>query len=64
MGYGALSHIPSLNVADNLLMEQARSFDLYKIFLNTQYGNIKIIPTKIRDVVGLNANGKFLCYYF
>ncbi|KAL4356940.1 hypothetical protein AHAS_Ahas09G0136900 [Arachis hypogaea] len=47
-----------------LLKELAHFFDLCHSCLDTWYGKIKITPTKIRDVLGLNATRNFCFYCF
>ncbi|KAL4321737.1 hypothetical protein AHAS_Ahas14G0140400 [Arachis hypogaea] len=40
MGFGALRHIPKLNVSHKLLRELILCFDLYHRFLDTRYGKV------------------------
>ncbi|KAL4344021.1 hypothetical protein AHAS_Ahas11G0136700 [Arachis hypogaea] len=61
MGFGALSHIPSLNVTHKLLKELPNSFNLYENTLITRYGKITITLVKIRDALSLNVIGK-ICF--
>ncbi|KAL4276917.1 hypothetical protein AHAS_Ahas20G0255100 [Arachis hypogaea] len=64
MGFGALRHIPSLNVLHKLSRELILFFDLYKGFLETRYEKICITPTKIRDALGLNSSAIILFSFY
>ncbi|KAL4299788.1 hypothetical protein AHAS_Ahas17G0135900 [Arachis hypogaea] len=52
MGFGALGHIPELNVSHTLLRELIRCFDVYQECLDTLYGKIYKTLAKIRDAGG------------
>ncbi|RYQ99166.1 hypothetical protein Ahy_B07g087055 [Arachis hypogaea] len=54
MGFGALGHIPELNVSHTLLRELIRCFDVYQECLDTLYGKIYKTLAKIRDALGIN----------
>ncbi|KAL4350161.1 uncharacterized protein DS421_10g298110 [Arachis hypogaea] len=51
MKFGALRHIPELNISHKLLRELILSFDLYHGFLDTCYANVYITSAKIKDAM-------------
>ncbi|QHN81910.1 uncharacterized protein DS421_20g691060 [Arachis hypogaea] len=57
MEFGALRHIPELNISHKLLRELILSFDLYHEFLDTCYAKVYITSAKIGDALGLNSGG-------
>ncbi|QHN94026.1 uncharacterized protein DS421_17g597750 [Arachis hypogaea] len=57
MGFGALAHIPEMNISHKLLRELIRCYDAYHGCLETLYGRIYITPAKIRDALAINFSG-------
>ncbi|KAL4316497.1 hypothetical protein AHAS_Ahas15G0291000 [Arachis hypogaea] len=57
MGFGALAHIPELNISHMFLRELICCFDSYHGCLDTLYSKTYIIHAKIRDALGINFGG-------
>ncbi|KAL4343362.1 hypothetical protein AHAS_Ahas11G0070800 [Arachis hypogaea] len=49
MGFGALAHIPEMNISHKLLRELIHCYDAYHGCLETLYRKIYITHAKIRD---------------
>ncbi|KAL4300800.1 hypothetical protein AHAS_Ahas17G0237100 [Arachis hypogaea] len=66
MGFGALAHIPKMNVSHKLLRELIACYDDYYGYLDTLYDRIYITPAKIVDALGINHGGNIpsTCAYF
>ncbi|KAL4356202.1 hypothetical protein AHAS_Ahas09G0063100 [Arachis hypogaea] len=56
MGFGALSHIPSLNMTYKLLKELTNSFNLYENTLITRHEKNHYNPCKDKGCLGLKCN--------
>ncbi|RYR29235.1 hypothetical protein Ahy_B01g053586 [Arachis hypogaea] len=57
MRFGALEHVPEMNVSHKLLRELIGCYDDYCGYLDTLYGRIYITPTKVADALGINYGG-------
>ncbi|QHO52480.1 uncharacterized protein DS421_2g39690 [Arachis hypogaea] len=52
MGFGALAHVPEMNVSHALLKELIDCYDEYRGCLKTLHEEIYITPVKITAVLG------------
>ncbi|RYR20056.1 hypothetical protein Ahy_B03g065141 isoform B [Arachis hypogaea] len=57
MGFGALTHVPEMNVSHSLLRELIDCYDDYHGCLKTLHGKIYITPGKIAAALGINHGG-------
>ncbi|RYQ94963.1 hypothetical protein Ahy_B08g089942 [Arachis hypogaea] len=57
MGFGALAHIPEMNVSHALLRELIDHFDEEKGCLKTLQGRIYITPRKVATALGITNRG-------
>ncbi|KAL4321528.1 hypothetical protein AHAS_Ahas14G0119500 [Arachis hypogaea] len=57
IGFGALTHVPKMNVSQSLLRELAAHYDEYYRYLDTLYGKISITPEKVVAALGINHSG-------
>ncbi|QHO24340.1 uncharacterized protein DS421_12g371370 [Arachis hypogaea] len=66
MRFGALAHIPEMNVSHKLLRELIACYDVYYGYLDTLHGRIYITPAKVGDALGINHGGNIpsTCAYF
>ncbi|XLR08385.1 hypothetical protein S83_036323, partial [Arachis hypogaea] len=54
IGFGALAHVPEINVSHKLLRELIGCCDDYYGYLDTLYGRIYITPDKVANALGIN----------
>ncbi|XLR23998.1 hypothetical protein S83_051898, partial [Arachis hypogaea] len=54
MGFGALAHVPEMNVFHSLLRELVDCYDDYNGYLKTLHGEIYITPSKVAAALGIN----------
>ncbi|QHN85623.1 uncharacterized protein DS421_16g538970 [Arachis hypogaea] len=57
IGFGALAHVPKMNVSHSLLRELIDCYDDYHGCLKTLHGKIYITPSKITVALGINHVG-------
>ncbi|QHO01267.1 uncharacterized protein DS421_13g413610 [Arachis hypogaea] len=57
MGFGALAHIPEMNVSHALLRELIDCYDEYHGCLKTLNGKIYITPAKVAVALGISHGG-------
>ncbi|RYR08251.1 hypothetical protein Ahy_B05g075830 [Arachis hypogaea] len=57
MGFGALAHVPEMNVFHSLLRELVDCYDDYNGYLKTLHGEIYITPSKVAAALGINHGG-------
>ncbi|KAL4381637.1 hypothetical protein AHAS_Ahas04G0153400 [Arachis hypogaea] len=60
IGFGALTHVPEMNVSHILLRKLIDCFDDDKGCLKTLQGNIKITPRKVAAELGINNDSNTL----
>nr|XP_029151951.1 uncharacterized protein LOC114926044 [Arachis hypogaea] len=57
MGFGALAHVPEMNVYNTLLIELLDRFDVERGCLKTLQGTIYITPQKVAAAIGITNRG-------
>ncbi|RYR00877.1 hypothetical protein Ahy_B07g088972 [Arachis hypogaea] len=60
MGFGALAHVPEMNISHALLRELIACYDDYYGCLNIFHGKIYITPDKVAAALGINHGGNTL----
>ncbi|RYQ93030.1 hypothetical protein Ahy_B09g099288 [Arachis hypogaea] len=64
MGFGALTHVPEMNVSHALLRKLIDCFDEYKGCLKSLQGKIYITPRKVAAALGEENRQKFKRTFF